>query len=435
MNEDHTATGGNWRTYAYIGYAVIFLTFGVLGGWAFMVKVDQAAAGQGVVIVESKRKAVQHLEGGIVKDVLVKEGQIVRAGDTLVRLDPTQPMANLEMLRNQHAALLALDARLRSEQGDLDHIAWPKTLLDEKNNSQVARIMADQQAQFEERRASLTGQLNILEARVEQLRSQIDGLRTEKASSEEQIRFINQELAGLRYLRERELIPVTRVLAMERERTRLEGQIGRLAADIARTEASIGETQLQISQIRQKFREDVASQLMENGQRLAEVAEKITVARDVLSRLNVIAPESGMVQGVKVYGSGQVVRPGEQLMELVPAEDRLLVEARFAPQDIDGIHEGQKAELRFEALQALKPPIITGQLESVSRDRLVDASTGQPYYLAVIRLDANDIPPELRDKIRAGMGVEVLALRGARTFADYLLSPLANALRKSFIHH
>jgi len=428
-------TATSWRRIAIAGYGVIILTFGVFGGWAVVAQIDRAVIAPGVVALESNRKVIQHLEGGIVRAILVKEGDQVRQGDRLVQFDLTQPQANLDLIRNQLYAALALEARLQAEQQDRREITWPSDLLENRDFPQVTRSISDQESQFRERRSSLKGQIDILEARIHQLSAQVDGIRIEKRSSEEQVKFINDELTGLRQLREKELIPVTRVLAMERERTRLEGQIGRAIADIGKTQSAIGEARLQIQQTRQKFNEEIATQLMETGQRLADLREKMTVADDVLRRLDITAPKKGVIQNVKVSNPGQVIRPGEQLMEIVPQDEALVIQARFTPQDIDGVHLGQQTEIRFDAFHALKPPVMTGELASLSRDRLIDEATQQPYYLGQVSLAAAEIPPELRSRIRAGMSAEVIALFGPRTFAEYLIEPLKRSMRKAFIQH
>jgi len=435
MTTPSSETATNWRRIAAVGYGVIVLTFGVFGGWAIFAQIDRAVVAPGVVALESSRKIVQHLEGGIVRSIPVREGDQVSQGDTLVRFDPTPPQANLDLIRNQLYAALALEARLQAEQQGQSEIAWPPDLLKKRELLQAQRSISDQESQFRERRSSLKGQVDILEARIRQLSSQVDGIQIEKRSSEEQVKFINDELTGLRQLREKELIPVTRVLAMERERTRLEGQIGRAIADIGKTQSAIGETRLQIQQTLQKFNEEVATLLMETGQKLADLREKMTVSEDVLRRLDVTAPKNGVIQNVKVNNPGQVIRPGEQLMEIVPQDEALVIQARFTPQDIDGVHLGQQTEIRFDAFHALKPPVMTGELSSLSHDRLMDEATRQPYYLGQVSLAAAQIPPELRRRIRAGMSAEVIALFGPRTFAEYLIEPLKRSMRKAFIQH
>jgi HlyD family secretion protein len=422
----------NWRSSAITGYAIIISTFGVAGGWAAVTEIDKAVVAPAFVAVESNRKVVQHLEGGMVSEILIKDGQAVREGDVLFRLDDTQVGASLEVVRNQLDAALALEARLVAEREERDRIEWPNELKERHASPGVSRIIGDQMAQFTDRSNSIRGQVNILEERITQLRTSIEGMAREKASTEQQVAYIHEELAGLRELRAKELIPLTRLLTMERERTRLEGVIGRSIASIAQAESQIGEAGLQIVQLRQKFREETAAALLDVRQKIADYREKLTVAQDILRRVEIVAPRSGNVQGLKVFTVGQVIRPGEQLLEIVPKDEHLVIHAQFSPNDIDTIHVGQKAEIRFPAFHALKPPVMFGNLESLSRDRLTDEATRQPYYLGFISLREAEIPEELRSRLRAGMPAEVIVASGERTVLSYIVNPLSNHMRKSF---
>jgi HlyD family secretion protein len=425
----------NWRSAAVAGYAIIISTFGVVGGWAAVTEIDKAVMASAFVAVESNRKVVQHFEGGIISEIFVADGQAVKEGDVLFRLDDTQAKANMDLVRNQLDAALALEARLIAEREEKDSLVWSDEIRERLSSPNVARITADQIAQFNERSSSIRGQIKILEERIVQLRTGIEGMTTEKSATEQQVAYINQELEGLRELRAKELIPLTRLLNMERERTRLEGVIGRATAEIAKAESSIGETGLQIEQLRQKFREESAGALLETRQKIADYRERLTVARDVLRRVDIVAPRSGNVQALKIFTVGQVIRSGDALLEIVPKDEQLVVHAQFAPDSIDSVHIGQSTEIRFPAFHALRPPVMIGSLKSLSQDRLVDEVTKQPYYLGVISVDESDIPEELRSRLRAGMPAEVIVASGERTVLSYIVNPLSNHMRKSFTEH
>ncbi len=420
---------------AVAGYVLIFATFGIVGGWAAVAKIDRAVAAPGVVAIETNRKTVQHLEGGIVREILVKEGDAVGQGAILFRLENVQAKANYQTIESQLYSLLAIEARLIAERDQKDEITWPEELLVAPNSDGAfdSHIAADQVAEFDKRRSSLQDQVEMLKSKIDQLGDEIRGTQMEKASAEGQIDFINKELIGLRELNEKKLIPATRLYAMERERERLEGAIGEAIANIAKSNGAIGEYNIQIQQLREKFQEDVAKSLVEVREKLADVRQKLVVAKDVLHRIEVVAPVAGTVQNLKVFTIGQVIRQGEPLLDIVPKNERLIIEVQFSPSDIDGVHEGQEAEVRFPAFHSRMIPLIVGHLESVSRDRLVDETSKQPYYRGIVVLDNTQIPKELRSRVRAGMPAEVIAASGERTVLSYIVSPLTQTLRKGFI--
>lgn len=424
-------TSTSWRRPATLGYFLIVITFFVMGGWAAYARIDAAVVATGTITVETNRKTVQHFEGGIIREILVREGQRVDQGSVLFRLDPTQANANAEIVRNQLDAFLAITARLTAEQAQSETISFPVELIERREFPQVGRAIAEQEQQFRERRASLQGQVDILEARVRQLQREIEGLTVERESTTRQVEKIKQELVGLRFLLQRELVQITRVFALEREEARLEGAIGRSTADLAKAETSIGETRLQIRQLQQKFQEDVSTALVENRQRVIELRERLTVAQDVFRRLEVLAPISGVVQNLKVFTLSAVIRPGEPLLDVVPEDAELIIQAQVQPIDSSNIREGLTAEVRLTAFPMWRMPIILGRVKSVSRDRLIDDATRQPFFLAQIVVDTKDIPADLRSRITAGMPADVVIPTGERTALNYIMTPLFDRLRKS----
>ena len=423
----------NWRGIAAVGYGLILSTFGIVGGWAAVTKIDRAVEAPGVVSIETNHKTVQHLEGGIIRAILVKEGDSVAVGETLFRLENVQAKAAFDALDNQFLSALAIEARLIAERDQKETIAWPREFEDHADDPYFSRVMADQQADFAKRRDSLQGQIDVLKSRIEQLAIQIEGVRVQKESTEKQIAFIEKELNGLRTLSEKNLVPVTRLYSMERERERLQGVIGQAITDAAKAEGQIGEYKYQVQQLREKFQEEVASSLVDTRQKISDLREKLTVAQDVLRRIDVSAPVSGTVQNLKVFTIGQVVRPGEALLDIVPEKERLIVEAQFFPTDIDGVRAGQEAEIRFPAFHSRLIPLLMGRLESISHDRLIDEASKQPYYRGIVVLDKADIPEELRSRVRAGMPSQVIVASGERTVLNYLISPLSSTLRHAFI--
>ena len=320
-----------------------------------------------------------------------------------------------------------------AERDEKSEIAWPVEFDLEKQDPVVSGLIVDQVNQFNERRASLLGQIKILKSKANQLRIEISGIDIEKDSTEKQTKYINEELVGLRRLLTKHLVPTNRVLTMERERTRLEGVIGKAIADKAKIEGAISEIGSQIAQLKQKQHEDIATSLLDVRQKIGDFRQKSIVAADVLRRVAITAPRAGTVQNMKVFTLGQVVRSGELLLEVVPEDERLIIHAQFSPNDIDVIHEGQRAEIRFPAFHSRTIPLMTGELESISSDRLVDEASKQPYYLGIISIDRAEVPEEYRSRLRSGMPAEVLVAAGERTVLDYLISPLQSSLAKTFI--
>jgi HlyD family secretion protein len=433
-NREQSKSEVSWRGVAAVGYVLIFVTFGVVGGWAAVTKIDRAVAAPGVVAIETNRKTVQHFEGGIVREILVKEGDTIGQGTILFRLENVQAKANYQEMESQFYTFLAMEARFIAERDQKAGITWPDEFAAPDSDGVFdSHITADQVAEFDKRRSSLQGQVEVLKSRIEQLGDEIHGTQLQKESAQGQIDFINKELVGLRELLAKNLVPATRVYAMERERERLEGAIGESIANIAKSNGAVGEYNIQIQQLREKFQEDVAKSLVEVRQKLAEVRQKLAVARDVLHRIEVAAPVAGTVQNLKVFTIGQVIRQGEPLLDIVPKNERLIVEVQFSPSDIDGVYEGQTAEVRFPAFHSRMIPLILGRLESVSRDRLMDEASKQPYYRGIVALDTTEIPEELRPRVRAGMPAEVIVASGARTVLSYIVTPLSQTMRKGFI--
>jgi HlyD family secretion protein len=417
----------DWKVPAIAGYVVITLTFVVLGGWSAVAKLDAAVTAQGVVSAETNRKTVQHLEGGIVREIRVREGQHVEAGQVLFRLDLTQSKAGYELQRNQLDSAIAQEARLTAERDGSEEIAFPSELLERKNDPNIERAISDQVAQFRERGGSLKGQMQILEAKLEQYNSEIEGLRQERNGTTGQLKFVDEELVDVHYLFDKQLTQKSRLMTLEREKSRLEGVIGRSNADEAKALNGINEARLQIRQLRQKFQEDVATAMQENRQKLNDLREKTRVAQDVLSRIDIVSPSSGVVQNLRVFTTGGVVKPGEPMVDVVPEHDELIVQAHVQTQDTENLQPGMQAEIRFSSFHTRILPIIMGRVASVSRDRLTDEQTKQPYFL--VQVVAEDIPGPIKERLSAGMPADVIFPTGERTVLDYLVRPLKDRMR------
>ena len=420
----------DWKRPAAIGYALIIFTFVVLGGWSAVAKLDGAVTAPGVVAEGSGRKSVQHLEGGIVKEILVREGEHVTAGQVLFRLDPTQPESSLDLQQKQMDALLAEEARLIAERDRATTIAWPNEIMARSDRPTVKQAIADQTKQFTDRQNSLHGQVGLLQSKIAQLKIGIQGVHVERDATKQQLQTVAQELNDLEYLLSEKLVQKSRVLTLQREKSRLEGIIGRSITDEAKAENEIGEAELQIQQVQNKVNEEVARAIVEVRQKIGDAREKIRVAQSVFQRLDITAPVAGTVQDLKIFTIGGVVRPGEVLLQVIPDQDALIIQAHVSPHDMDRMRAGMRAEVRFTSFKSSFLPIISGRVESVSRDRLVDETNRQPYFLAQVVVD--DIPEELRDQIVAGMPADLVFPTGERTVFSYLIRPLQDRMNSAF---
>jgi HlyD family secretion protein len=416
----------DWKYPAALGYALIIFTFGVLGGWSALARLDSAVTAPGSVTEENSRKSVQHFEGGMISAILVREGEHVKADQSLFKLDPTQAQASLDIQRDQLDSLLAQEARLLAERDRAQTITWPQELESKAEQPNVKQAIADQTKQFANRQASLHGQTDVLESKIDQLKTQIQGLQTERDATQKQLEYIVQELNDLEYLLSENLVQKSRVYALQREKSRLQGVIGQSVADEAKAGTAINEARLEIQQVQHKFDEDVAGSISEVRQKINDTRSKIQVARDVFRRLDIKAPVSGTIQDLKVFTIGGVIKPGETLLEIVPDNEDLIVQAHVSPEDISRMWPGMQAEVRFPSFRSSLLPIIMGRVESVSRDRLVDEAKRTPYFLAQVVV--HDVPPELEGKLVAGMPAELVFPTGERTVLNYLVRPLEDRL-------
>jgi HlyD family type I secretion membrane fusion protein len=413
----------DWKRPAALGYVFLAVNLGLVG-WAACANLDSAVIAQGVVATASNRKTVEHLEGGIISEILVREGQRVDAGQRLFQLDGVQAQSSLQQIQQQLDSALAQEARLLAERDGADEISFPEELSSRGDQRNVALDVVDQTKQFAERRAALLGEIGLYRSKIESLKTEIAAITDEEAAANSQHTFIAQELADLRYLFGKNLIQKTRVLAIEREKSRLEGIMGRAVANRAKAKNEIDETDLQIRQIQIKFLAEVNKSIVETRQRLGDLREKVKVASDICTRLAILAPVAGIVQKLKVFTVGGVIRPGEPLLDIVPDNESLIVQAQVSPNDVHRLEVGMRAEVRFPAFRGVDLPILMGRLNSLSRDRLVDEQNKQqpPYFLA--QVIGEDAPDAVRDRLTPGMEAEVIFSTGERTILDYLVRPL-----------
>ena len=420
------------RRYTLAGAAVVaFLTLGV-GVWATTVEIAGALIAPGTVVVESNIKKVQHPTGGVVGELRVKDGDRVKAADLLVRLDDTITRANLAIVTKTLTELTARKARLSAERDGSGSITFPEELLREVDVPDVAPVMAAEVKLFDLRRSARAGQKSQLRERVNQANEEIVGFGSQKAAKEKEIGFIEHELTGVRDLYQKNLVPITRLSQLEREATRLGGERGQLIAATAQARGKIAELQLQIIQVDQDLSSEVAKEMREIDARIGEFIERKVSALDQLKRTDIRAPQDGTVFQSSVHTIGGVIPAGEPIMMIVPDSDRLTVEAKVNPQDIDKVAPGQSATLRFSAFNSGTTPEVSGQVSQVSADITTDQRTNQSYYTIRIAMPPEEVARLGNVRLVPGMPVEAFVKTGERTVMSYLMKPLSDQVNRAF---
>jgi HlyD family secretion protein len=420
------------RRHIIVGCAVVaFLAIG-LGGWASTAEISGALIAQGSLVVDSNVKKVQHPTGGVVGELRVRDGDRVRAGDILIRLDETVMRANLAIVTKGLTELYARKARLSAERDGAETVVVPKELTDRAGDDDVQEAMASERRLFELRRSARLGQKNQLQERVKQLREQITGLVAQQDAKSQEMSFIAKELEGVRDLWSKNLVQLNRLTSLEREEARLQGERGQLIAAAAEAKGKIAETELQILQVDQQATSDVAKELRETDSKIGEYVERKVTAEDQLKRTDIRAPQDGVVFQSTANTVGGVVTAGDPIMLIVPEADNLLVEARVEPRDIDQVQTGQPVVLRFSAFNMRTTPEINATVVRVAADTTTDQRTGQSYYLVRIAMTADEIKRLGDVRLTPGMPVEAFIQTGERTMIAYLVKPLQDQLMRAF---
>ncbi len=425
------------RRLRWLGIVIVLVVFGGFGTWAMVAPLSSAAHAPGVIAVENYRKTVQHLEGGIVKSIEVRDGQTVEKDQVLVTLEDTQPRAQLEVLRGQYFIMLAREARLVSQRDGLAHVNYPRDLLENQQDERVEDAIRVQNQTFRVRKAAQDNETSLYEQQIGQLQAKLAGLRAQKTSRDELVKSYRAELADFQALLKEGYAERQKVRELERNLANAEGQLGELVSNVAATDLQISETKIKILQLQKDLQREVAKELAEVQTSLFEVREKMQSVRDMVARTVMRAPQAGTVLDLQVHTLGAVVKPGAKLLDIVPHGERLIVEAKVSPIDIDRVQVGQAAEIRFTAFKMRDTPRVDGSLITLSADRLVDEADERktPYYLARVEITPKGLQDLARHKLAlvAGMPAEVLINTGERTMFHYLVDPLKNTVARSFI--
>jgi len=415
-----------------LGFAAVGLLALIIFGWGTLTEISGAVIASGKLVVDSNVKKVQHPTGGVIGDLRVKDGDKVKKGEIVVRLDETQARTSLAIVTKALDELDARQARLEAERDGADKVTFPEELMKRRVDSEVAQITASEQRLFELRRSAREGQKAQFEEQIEQLRQQIVGNEEQVSAKTKEIDWNQQELKGVRELWKQNLVPFSRVTALERDAARLYGERGALTASIAQAKGRISEIQLKILQINEDLRTETGKELAEIRAKQSELTERRVAAEDQLKRIDLVAPQDGRIFQQSVHTIGGVVQAGEVLMLVVPDADDLIIEARVAPQDVDQLHVGQRAVVQFAAFNRRTTPELVGEVIGIGADVTQDERRNDAYYAVRIRISDKELARLDGLKPMPGMPVEVFIQTVPRTVVSYLTKPLREQLDRAF---
>ena len=411
----------------------VLLVAGLLaGGWTVLMPLAGAVVVPGNLVVQSNVKTIQHPTGGVVAEIAVHNGMRVGVGDLLV-LDATQAQASLQMVSKQLDEVRARIARLLAERDGLARLEVPAELVARSGDGAVKTLLASEESLFKARANARRSQIDLLQSRVSQLGEEISGLDAQVGSKTRQLELIAGELSGVQELYDKRLVPLTRLTTLQREAARIEGERGQLMSAIAETKSKIGEAQLQNVRLDQDFRTDVVKELGETQGKEAELVERGVAARDLLDRIEIRAPTSGVIHQLSAHTIGGVIRAGDAIMEVVPDSDELQIEARLQPNDIDQVKMGQKAFIRFSAFNQGVTPQLNGIVSYVSADTSHDQQTNASYFTVRVTLPEEERRRLAGLQLVSGMPAEVFMQTGSRTMMSYLLKPITDQLQRAFV--
>jgi HlyD family secretion protein len=423
---------GSIRLHLLVGLAVVGVLAGGLGGWASTAEISGALIAPGSVVVDSNVKKVQHPTGGVVGEVRAHDGDLVKAGDIVVRLDDTVTRASLAIVTKNLNGLWARAARLESEQQGAGRITFPPTLLAQADDPDVKAVMASETKLFDVRSTGRIGQKAQLRERIAQLNEEIAGLTAQEVAKSREIELVNKELVGVQQLYEQHLVQMSRLTTLQRDAARLAGERAQFIASRAQAKGKITETELQIIQVDKDLVSDVSKDLRETNDKIGEFIERKVTAEDQLRRIDIRAPQDGMVLQSTVHTVGGVISAGDAIMMIVPQQDNLSVEAKVNPQDIDQLQIGQKTLLRLSAFNQRTTPELNGVVSRVSPDTTTDQRTGQSYYTIRVSMPPEEVARLGEVKLIPGMPVEAFVQTGDRTMLSYLTKPLHDQLMRAF---
>lgn len=416
-------------------FGMMALLFG-LGGfllWAGLAPIDEGVTASGIVTVEGKRKTIQHLKGGIVEEIRVREGDAVKAGDVLVRLNDVEVRAQMDIVRSLYWSALAMETRLEAERLEQPKLVFPAELLAAKDDKRAQEAMHTQSQLFATRQTALRNELAILKENIDAQQEQMKGLSAIEQAKRQQIASLSAELESIRGLVKEGFVPRNKMFEMERTLAELTGSRGNDVASIARTQNAIAELKLRILQRKQDMQKEVQTQLGDVQKEVSSQRDRLKSLTEDFERAQIRSPSDGFVVGLNLHTIGGVVRPGEPIMDVVPHGETLVVEAQVMQNLIDKVHPGLKADVRFAFGSTSQVPVVDGIVKTVTADVLTDQRTGMPYYRAQVEVSKAGVERLAKEhlKIQPGMHADVIVKTGERTFLNYLLKPLLNRIAGS----
>lgn len=432
--EQYREISSRWRAsrHVVLGAIALLVLVGGVGVWSAFANIAGAVVAMGQLKVESNRQVVQHPDGGVVKEILVKEGDVVEAGEVLVRLDDKLMNGELTITEGQLYEIMARRGRLVAERDKLPAPVFDDELIEvARKNPEIASLLEGQKRLYSARATSMKGQKEQLRERQSQIREEIAGSEAQAVALQSQLELVGKELTDLRGLLEKGLAQASRVLALERENARLLGQVGEINSNIARLKGQISEIEIQLIGLDTTQREEAITELRDFEYREYELREQRSSLQETISRLDVRAPRPGRVLGMTIYALRSVVRPAEPILYIVPSDEELVVEARIETINIDQIYPGQDARLRFSAFSARTTPEVPGKVVKVSPDTFTDEATGLSYYSAELKFDVGALDAFDELELIAGMPVETYIQTGDRTPFSYFTKPLTDYFNKA----
>ncbi len=433
LNESERASRGGYRRSMFIGFLLLILGLGGFMLWASTAPLKSGSVAIGSVKLAGERKTVQHLEGGIIKEIFVKEGDQVEEGQVLIRLEGKSPRAILRAKTLEYYTLLARRARLLSEKEGREDIEFPRELLEKADNSKIRDMIEREKNLFESRRISIADQLNLFDSWSEGYKREIDGIKAQRTAARKQLATIQDELQAVETLYKKGLIDKPRLLALKRTAAGLKGQIGSYNASISRIKQKISEADLRGITLQTQRNEEIANELQEVDANIRQLREQLPALVDRVKRLDIVAPRTGRVVNLLYHTPGGVISPSKPIMDIVPDDDKLIIEARINPTDIDIVNPGVEAQIQLTAYNQRQTPQLPGRVTNVSADRLEDPKTGDSYYLAMIEIDQDALKKLANVKLYPGMPASVQIIAGERTPLDYLLAPLESSVRRTWL--
>ncbi len=426
------ATRKSMRRYQLAGFAGILVILGSVVGWSVLTEIRGAVIAPGTMVVDGNTKRVQHRDGGIVAEIKVRDGDMVKAGDLLIRLDPTETRAELAIIDTIRTEWVAKAARLRAQRDGLDRLVFEEELEARRDEPVIGKLLSGQESLFVSQTASLKGRIKQLRERIAQLKQEISGVEAQLKAKENQKRLIEKEHTAMKELLSQGLVQITRVLGLEREQERLAGETGQHQAEIARARGQIGEVEIQILQLQDDALTTTLTELREAEAKIAEFDERRIAVSAKLRRIEIRSPRNGFVHQLAVHTIGGVIAPGDAVMMIVPEEDPLIVEANVRPQDIDQVFLGQEAIMRFPNAVSTVTPQIMGRVSLVSADLKQPEPSQPPFYTVRLKLDDKEKAKLNGLELKAGMPAEAYMQTSGRSPLSYLLKPFRDQLNHAF---